>query len=1045
LRILDFVERRLCSRNLAVVVLCFLLLHPSANAATPVGVRSGDYIEEAEEASRRGRLRYGEDFLARAKAALYRDFLVRNPDVMLVPFRTRHLPEGLAPTEGARLLFAMLGEAGPDHLVLDSEDFYVHREQNFLYPLDEYIFDVLKDGAGYPLDPEGRRLNPAKEKLFYKDRQTGKYSLAVPVDRRVTVFSEWDKLSPTFRSLSLHDGMVYGIPVEDGFTCLVVRRDLCVAAGLDPDSPPKDWDEFLYFAQKLTDFEKPIRGARLQKGQAGFVSALDTPTEWLTYLYQAGGDAVRRLAFCPDGHRIEVRKDAPFPQKCPFCGKSLLLSRRSWMPAFQSNAGLVAARYYRLLRSLRWTRCPRCGEPANVSREAEKTGALTCAGPRGCQHTFPLPQDNRIYRGVTREVERETERDREQVAAELFTTGEAAMVMVSQPYRFAASLPVSPEQVAMMPLPAGRQWVLCPRCRSPIVLSAEMKKGGKTACRVDGAPIDLTAATIHGGVSANLTRVAVWSINSSSTKECRDAAWRLIEYRMSDAAKNAVARSLVDEGKGHAVLPAQLLRAGYRDLYQSLPKSWALAERQSLLSGQLAPYAPNWSACMSGPIESFLSGIVSGETTDYSTALRQASNKCAELVRTESPGTETKQARGISGIVISAILLLLALLVWFYRSVRRKAPPVPRPLPVSRRVRLWPWLLLAPALACLLAWVFFPIFSGARMTVYDWLAEGETRALGALNFAEILSSAAFWRLLFQTIVFVGLTVAFGCGAPLVLAILLGEVPRGRHLFRAVFYLPALTSGLVVALLWRLILEPTERGFLNWLLLQMPRGAYLVLPFLLMVGFAALSALLFARREVLPGAVFLAAAIGLLLLIPRIHPLSRPVPWLANAAAGGIASLACIVFVGVWASAGIGSLVYLAALRDIPAELYDAAELDGAGIFAKLRHVTLVELKPLIAINLLGAVIGAAQAIRTIFVLTGGSPDGRTRVLALDVWFRAFVSLRFGYASALAWILASFVIGFSVCYLKRLVLADDRAISGGTPRSRQARWEPSQIL
>ena len=1033
MRISDSAERRTRARNLAFAILWFFLLRPGADPATPVRVRSEDYVEQ------------GQDFLARAKAALYRDFLVRNPDVILVPFRTLRLPEGLAPTESARLLFSMLGDAGPDHLVSDPEDFYVHHDQNFLYPLDEYIFDVLKDGAGYPVDPEGRRLNPAREELFYKDRQTGKYSVAVPADRRVCVFSEWDKLSPTLRSLCSRDGKIYGIPIREGFTCLLVRKDLCLAAGLNPDSPPKDWEEFLYFAQKLTDFEKPIRGASLQKGQAGFVSALEATTEWLNYLYQAGGDAVRQLAFCPEGHRIEVKKETDFPAKCPTCTKSLLLARRSWTPAFYSNAGRVAAQFYHRLRSVRWTRCPRCGEPVNISPEAETTRNLTCAGPRGCGHTFALPQDHRIYRGVTREIERRTGKDRAQVASDLFTTGEAAIVMVSQPYPFAASVAVSSEHVAMMPLPAGQQWVLCPRCRSPVFLSAGMTTARKAACPSDGAAIDLTAVRLDGGVSANLTGAVLWSINSSSPKERRDAAWGLIEYRMSDHARNALARSLVEQGKGLAASPSQLLLAGYRDLYQRIPKSWLLTEQQSLLSGRLPPYAPRWSACTSGPIEALLSGIASAEAADYLTALRQAQEKCARLIGTEDPTIEANRLRGIPGIIIPGILLLLAVLAWFYRSVRRKAPSVWRPVPVGRRGGLRPWLLLVPAVVCLLVWVCFPIFTGARMAGYDWVAGGESRAVGGANFAEILSSAAFWRMLFQTIVFVGLTVVLGCGAPLVLAVLLDEVPRGRHLFRTLFYLPALTTGLALALLWKLIFEPTEEGFLNWLLLHMPQGTYLALPLLLMVGFAALSALLLARRELVPGIVFLAAAIGFVLLLPGIHPLSRPMDWLANPAAGGIASLACIVFVGVWASAGVGGLVYLTALRNIPEELYDAAELDGAGVFAKLRQITLVELRPLVGINFLGAVIGAAQAIRNIFVLTGGAPEGKTKVLALDVWVRAFVSLQFGYASALAWILASFIIGLSVFYLKRLVLSDARVVSRGKPRRGPAHSGPSPSL
>jgi len=997
------------------MLLAALFLQPDADAARRIAVRSTDYVEE------------GQDFSTRAKVALYRDFLARHPDVVLVPFQTQHLPRGILPTERSRLFFAMLGESGPDHIVSHPEDFQLHLQQNFLYPLDEYVFDVLKDRDGYPVHPEGHRLSPKKDDLFYRDRQTDKYSVAVPMARRISICPEWDKLSPLLRELSTRDGKIYGISIVRGFTCLIYRRDLFVAAGLNPDSPPKNWDELVYFAQKLTEPDKPIRGARVQKGQAGLACAIDAPSEWLNYLWQGGGDAVHKLKFCPDGHRLEVRKEVDFPQKCPLCRRGLLHARRSRAPAFDSNAGLLALQYYQILRSLRWTRCPRCGEPVSISPEAEKTAALTCNGPKGCEHTFPFPPANRIYRGLVREIEPYDAPDRGERAAELFIRGEAAMLMVSQPYAFVAKLPLSHEKVGMMPLPAGWEWVRCPRCRLPIILTSDMKEAGKAVCSHDSVPVDLSTARVHGGISANLIRVKVWGINSSSTKAARDALWRLIEYRMSDHAKVAITESLIDQGHYEAAPPSHLLLAGYRQLHQTLPESWVFTEQQSLASGRISPHAPNWSAFMTDDIATLLRDVGLGEDTDLKASLHETAKKCAVAIRTESLTAETKHSKGIAGILIPAAILLLVALWWLYRAVPRyRLPSAGAPATVGRR-RSWAWLLLAPALVSLLLWVCLPLLKGGQMALFDWRAGGGERFIGVLNFADILSSPGFWRVLFQTFLFVLLTVVLGVAAPIVLALLLSEVPRGKHFFRTIFYLPALTTGLAVALLWKLIYDPTENGFLNWLLLHMPRPTYLILPFLLMVACAALSALFFTRREFIPGTVLLAFSIGLLLLIPRIRPLSRPINWLGNPDAGGLWSMVCIVVIGVWASAGLASIVYLAALRSIPEELYESAELDGAGAFAKIRHVTLAELRPLITVNLVGAVVGTFQAIRNIFVMTGGEPQGKTKVLALDLWYNAFVYLRFGYATALAWILVSLVIAFAVYHLKRLSLTEFRHV------------------
>jgi ABC-type sugar transport system permease subunit len=955
---------------------------------------------------------------------LYRDFLVRNPDLVLIPFRPISLPPALFPAARSRLFFALLGDAGPDHIVSDPEEYQLLFEQGFLYPLDEYIFDVLRDKSGQPVDPDGRAIAPTKSELFYRDRSTGKYSLSVPIARRLSVCSKWEELPPPLRAPSVRHGKVYGIPVPDGFTCLIYRRDLFARAGLDPDSPLPDWDAFLYCAQKLTEPDRPIRRAPVQKGQYGFACAIDPALEWLNYLWQAGGDPLRETRFCPEGHRIEAKNDEHPPSKCPLCGKSLRPDRPSWSPAFASDAGVVASRYYRTLRTLRWTRCPRCGEPVNIPAGSEKLPLLACPAT-ACQHVFPFPSPDRIYRGVVREIAPDQTEDRTTISADLFERGEVAMLMVTNPYRFVAGLSLPAETIGMMPLPRGRQWVTCPLCHTPIILTPSMTDSGRAVCPRDSTSVDLLRSELHGGVSANLVNVTMWGINSSSPRASRNAAWRLIEHRMSDRAKVVAAQSLVDDGYARAAPPSHLLLAEYGQLYQSLPKTWALVEQQSLSSARLPPFVPGWSAFTSTAIRDLLKDLCRGDETRLSARLQEAAATCAAAIRSEAPAVTRQRQKGIPGILIPLAILVLLALRRLYRAVahRRSAPRASIPPPRKRGALAW--LLLAPALACLTLWVYIPLLRSIGMSFYDWPPVGEKRFLGLLNFAAIFASPDFWRILLQSVVFVGLSIILGFAGPILLALLLSEVPRGRLLFRAIFYLPALTSGLAVALLWRLMYDPTEKGFLNWLLLHMPRSVHLILPFLLMIAFAGLSAVFFRRREFIPGVLLLILSFGLIVLIPRIEPLRRPINWLANPAAGGIWTMLCVILPAVWASAGPGSMIYLAALRNIPAELYESAELDGAGVFARIRHITLAELKPLVVVNLLGALVGTSQAIRNIFVLTGGGPAGKTRVLPLDIWYNAFAYLRFGYATALTWILASMVVGLAVCQLRQLWRAQFR--------------------
>ena len=120
---------------------------------------------------------------------------------------------------------------------------------------------------------------------------------------------------------------------------------------------------------------------------------------------------------------------------------------------------------------------------------------------------------------------------------------------------------------------------------------------------------------------------------------------------------------------------------------------------------------------------------------------------------------------------------------------------------------------------------------------------------------------------------------------------------------------------------------------------------------------------------------------------------------------------------IWAGAGSACLVYLAALKSIDDELYEAADIDGADAFGKVWHVTIPCLKPLLIINFVGAFIGAFHGMGNILVLTGGAFE--TNVIGLQIFLEAFGYLRFGSATALAWILGSLLIGFTVYQLNFL--------------------------
>ena len=220
--------------------------------------------------------------------------------------------------------------------------------------------------------------------------------------------------------------------------------------------------------------------------------------------------------------------------------------------------------------------------------------------------------------------------------------------------------------------------------------------------------------------------------------------------------------------------------------------------------------------------------------------------------------------------------------------------------------------------------------------------------IGIKNYSRLLTNdELFARSLWNTMYMVVIGLPIGLVASLALSLLLNMKVKGIAIYRAIFYLPTLVPAVALATLWMWLLN-TDIGLVNVMLSK--------------VGIAG------------PG-------------------------WLTDPALAKPA----LILMGLWGFGG-SSILYLAGLQNIPDHLYEAAELDGANSFHKLRHVTLPMLSPVIFFNLIMGLIGSFQYFTQVYIMTNGGPQDSTLFYALYLFNRAFVDLKMGYASAMAWVL-----------------------------------------
>ncbi|MGZ5353588.1 MAG: carbohydrate ABC transporter permease [Actinomycetota bacterium] len=268
----------------------------------------------------------------------------------------------------------------------------------------------------------------------------------------------------------------------------------------------------------------------------------------------------------------------------------------------------------------------------------------------------------------------------------------------------------------------------------------------------------------------------------------------------------------------------------------------------------------------------------------------------------------------------------------------------------ARREERAGFLFASPWLLGTVLFLIGPIVASVLLSFTDWNLISPVRWVGLENYRDMVDDRNFRQSINVTLYFAVLAIPLYQVAGVALALLLNQRLRGMYLFRTILFLPAVLSGVAVAVLWAQMLNP-DLGVVNQFL----------------------------------------RAIGI----------DDPPRWLQSASW----AVPAVVLMGLW-GIGSGAIIYLAGLQNIPPALYQAAKIDGAGTWQTFRHITLPLLTPTLLFTLLVGVIGAFQVFDAAYILGGsrGGTRGSLLFYVLNLWNEGFRNGRFGYASALAWVL-----------------------------------------
>ena len=273
-------------------------------------------------------------------------------------------------------------------------------------------------------------------------------------------------------------------------------------------------------------------------------------------------------------------------------------------------------------------------------------------------------------------------------------------------------------------------------------------------------------------------------------------------------------------------------------------------------------------------------------------------------------------------------------------------------------------LFLLPLIAIFGAFSWYPIVRLVLISLQH-TNEVTTTWVGFQNFSEVLHDPLFPIALRNTAEFAGLALLFGYPIPLVAAVLMSEVRKRRGLYAALAYLPVVIPPVVAVLLWKTFYAGGPGGVFNTIL------GWFGIP---------------------------------------------PQQWIQSIGQ----AMPSLVLESTWANAGATVIIYLAALTSVNPELYEAASVDGAGLWKKIWHVTLPQMRTVLLVTMILQIIGTAQVFLEPYLFTSGGPDNATMTILLLIYNYAFgnsLGASYGEAAALSLMLVAFLAVFSLIYLR----------------------------
>ncbi len=258
----------------------------------------------------------------------------------------------------------------------------------------------------------------------------------------------------------------------------------------------------------------------------------------------------------------------------------------------------------------------------------------------------------------------------------------------------------------------------------------------------------------------------------------------------------------------------------------------------------------------------------------------------------------------------------------------------------------WGYFFIAPAIIGLICFNFGPMLFSLGISFTQWDVISEKEFIGFENYIALFQDPLFYQSMKVTLYYTLLSVPMITCIPLLIALLLNTKVKGISVFRAIFYVPSIVPAVASAAVWMYIYNPMY-GLLNSIL----------------------------------------KAVGL------------PTQNFIFSETGAVPSLAVMA---LW-SAGNTVVIYLAGLQGVSRQLYEAAEIDGAGIFAKFKNITVPMMTPIIFYNFVMAIINSMQIFTQAYIMTDGGPANATLFYSLMVYRTAFKQSRMGYSAAMSWI------------------------------------------